>query len=136
MPLLITSLVYEIIGLLYKHCVVSDDVPTVSDGKLMPILKYIDKHFQDKITSASICSQFGYSQGYFCRKFKKVTGFPLSVYIRLLRLETAKEILMRSDKSIWQIAQECGFTDFSYFCQCFKSTYNLSPTDYVKYKKM
>ena len=134
MPLLIASSIYEIIGLLYSYCLVSDDMSTISDKKLAPILEYIDKNFCNHITSSSICNRFGYSQGYFCRKFKESTGYSLSVYIRLLRLERAKEMLQNSDKSVGQIAQECGFPDFSYFCQCFKSTYHLSPTKFIKNK--
>ena len=39
-------------------------------------------------------------------------------------------MLRYTDKSIADIADECGFTDASYFAKSFKSSFGISPKDY------
>lgn len=47
-----------------------------------------------------------------------------------IRLDHAKKLLITSDKTIGQIAQECGFSDSLYFSKVFKSKTQMSPSKY------
>ena len=62
--------------------------------------------------------------------FKKVTGYSPIDYLLHVRLSKAAEMLLRSEKTISEIAQECGFTDSNYFSRQFRKNYNLSPREY------
>lgn len=50
----------------------------------------------------------------------------------LLRINRAKILLTKTDKSITQIAAECGYDDFTYFSRQFKKSTNMTPRDYRK----
>lgn len=41
-------------------------------------------------------------------------------------------LLTKTDKSITQIAAECGYDDFTYFSRQFKKSTNMTPRDYRK----
>lgn len=124
--------IYETLGLLYRHCLVSANHESIPDDRLKYVLDYINANFLEDITSSSLCKKFGYSQGYFSRRFKAVTGISPAVYIRTLRLEEAKRSLRDTDNSVGNIASCCGFSDISYFCRCFKNNYGMSPSEYAK----
>lgn len=130
--LLISADIYKLIGLLYRHCLDSAEAAEIQDDRLKNVLDFINKNFLEDITCSSLCRKFGYSQGYFCRRFKAVTGISPSAYIRILRLEEAKRRLTDSSDSIGNIAAACGFQDLSYFSRCFKTNYGMTPSEYIK----
>ena len=62
--------------------------------------------------------------------FKEVTGESPIEYLLKVRLKKAAESLSQSDKSISEIAHECGFADSNYFSRQFKKLFGISPRDY------
>ena len=55
-----------------------------------------------------------------------------SVYISALRLTAAKQALIATDRSIAEIAFDCGFSSQSYFNYKFKAEMGISPLKYRK----
>ena len=51
-------------------------------------------------------------------------------YIKEYRLEQAAVELVRSDKSVTQIAQNAGYDNASKFSECFKKRYGITPSQY------
>ncbi len=55
----------------------------------------------------------------------------LNSYIQHLRLEYSAKILVEQpDKNIVQIATDSGFSSSTYFCNCFRQHFGMSPSDY------
>jgi len=63
------------------------------------------------------------------RKIKAITGYSASIYIRMLRLQKAKELLTVEELTISEIAYQVGFKSPVYFSQIFKKTFGISPTE-------
>ncbi len=55
----------------------------------------------------------------------------MTSYIQQLRLEYAAKLLVEHpEKSIVQIANECGFSSNTYFSNCFRLHFSISPSDF------
>ena len=65
-----------------------------------------------------------------CHIFKSDVGMPPIRYLRLLRMERAKNLLESSFLSVKEIAYQVGLSDESHFVRDFKSTYGYSPALY------
>src|SRR5574338_202217 len=65
-----------------------------------------------------------------CHIFKSDVGIPPMRYLRLLRMERAKDLLESSFLSVKEIAFQVGLNDESHFVRDFKSTYGFSPALY------
>ena len=65
-----------------------------------------------------------------CHIFKSDVGMPPIRYLRLLRMERAKDLLESSFLSVKEIAYQVGLNDESHFVRDFKSTYGFSPALY------
>lgn len=65
-----------------------------------------------------------------CHIFKSDVGMPPIRYLRLLRMERAKDLLESSFLSVKEIAFQVGVNDESHFVRDFKSTYGFSPALY------
>ena len=89
---------------------------------------YINDHYTEDISSASLSERFGYDESYFCRKFKKQTGLTVMKYIQILRIEKARKLLTETELSIQAISRQCGFADTAYFTNRFKSICHMTPT--------
>jgi AraC family transcriptional regulator len=50
-----------------------------------------------------------------------------------MRVNRAKELLLQTDRSLLDIAMECGFFDQSHFNKTFRAATNLSPGEYRKH---
>ena len=63
------------------------------------------------------------------RKIKKQTGCSPSIYIRNIRLDCAKQLIVDSDLRIAEIAYMVGFSYQTYFTRCFSERFGYPPTD-------
>lgn len=133
--LFITSYFYKFFGLLYRKTALSASPSPVADASMREVLDYIDSHFSEPLSVAEISKQFGYAESHFCRRFKHTTGMTPINYIRTLRMEWAKRLLINDDLSISEVATACGFPDSSYFTRCFKKVYGEAPSQYAARQK-
>jgi len=91
---------------------------------------YIRENSHDEISNTEIGAIFGYHPFYVSRMLKEKKGITLRQYIISYRFKAAQKMLELTDKSIGEIAEECGFTDASYFAKSFKSTFGVTPKEY------
>ena len=95
------------------------------------ILTYILDHYTDQDISVSdLCDRFYISESQLRRNVLKATGLTPNEYITSIRLSRAKRELICTQKSIAQIAYECGFTSAYYFSRCFRQHEKISPKEY------
>lgn len=91
---------------------------------------YIRENVSDEISNTEIGAIFGYHPFYVSRMLKDRKGMTLRQYIIAYRLKCAKRLLELSTKSAAEIAEECGFTDASYFAKTFKAAFGMTPKEY------
>jgi len=68
------------------------------------------------------------SESQIYRKIKAITGKSTAIYIRSIRLQFAKQVLMNSDKTVSEVAFDVGFNDPSWFSRSFKEEFGYSPS--------
>lgn len=127
-PLQVIGELYDLLGLLYKHCVIRDMVALPTQKHFDQAIDYINTHYAENISSADLSERFGYTESYFCRKFKRQTGLTVMQYIQILRIEKARKLLVETQLSIREIAVQCGFSDTAYFTNRFKVLCKTTPT--------
>ncbi|MDO9493641.1 AraC family transcriptional regulator [Acetobacterium sp.] len=94
------------------------------------VIDYMEDHFSDKLTVATLARKMGLSPSQFTRRFKHETGSsPIDFFLEL-RIKKAQKLLRSGSKTMTQIAQDCGFGSTAHFSATFKKHTKLSPTDY------
>ena len=79
------------------------------------IKDYLDLHFAEKITLDALAERFYINKFYLTRVFKEQFGLSVTSYLTQLRITQAKRLLRFTDKSVENVAQECGLNDANYF---------------------
>ena len=103
---------------------------------LVPALQYIDNHYSENISLATLSSLCRFSTSRFSHVFKEVTGTSAIKYINDLRMSKATMLLNTSNLSISEIAVKVGFYDAAYFSRIYKLNCGISPSDYRKTHKL
>lgn len=93
---------------------------------------YIDGHFLEELSISTICSRFYVSKSKLYSISKDIFGMGVTDYIRIKRIEFAKEQLLCSTKPVLQIAEQTGFSDPNYFIRIFKKYEGVTPNKYRK----
>lgn len=100
--------------------------------RLLSAIQYIDAHYKENLTLDIIAQKIGYSRCYFSDIFKKCMGMSLWDYIGIKRIEEALFLIKTTDKSITNIALDCGFNNAVNFNKLFKKYTNVTPLFFRK----
>lgn len=79
-----------------------------------------------------ISNHMNVSRSTLFNKMNELLGTSAVKYIRRLRVEAAKKFLENTDKSILDIALDCGFADSQYLSAVFKQETDETPSQYRK----
>lgn len=93
---------------------------------------YINRHYMEDISARVLCDNISLSYNYFSNVFKKITGLTFKDYLINTRISHAEQELLSTDKSITDIAADCGFNNTSYFIATFKKIKNVTPSELRK----
>ncbi|NRA38728.1 MAG: AraC family transcriptional regulator [Planctomycetes bacterium] len=77
-----------------------------------------------------IATAVGLSRGHLVRLFTNELGMSPAQCIRSIRLDHAANMLTRSNMTVQDISEECGFENQFHFSRAFKKAYTLSPRHY------
>lgn len=91
---------------------------------------YIELHAEQELKLCLLAKQVGYSEYYLSRKFKQEMGMSISTYIRLVRVEHSKMMLVSSGVPISQIADNLHFASSSHFSESFREITGKTPQQY------
>ena len=117
----------EMFYLILRHPGTAEEV-TTGNELINSIVKYVKNNYMSDIKLSSVAKLKSVSPEHLSRTFKACTGFGFNEYVTILRLRKAEEMI-RCDlnKTISEIAYECGFNDGNYFSYKFKKVYGVSP---------
>ena len=95
-------------------------------------IAYMDANNYQNLTLSDIADHVHLSRIYFHNLFVAATGRTPRRYLLERRIAHARQLLMTTDKSLGQIAMECGFSSQSYFNQVFARELGCSPKEYKR----
>lgn len=102
----------------------------LSERQLMQVLEYINEHLDRDIKLADLAAFLGMSQFHFSHLFKQSIGMAPYQYLLQQRIERAKQLLKQTDRSIMEIALECGFNSHSHLSKQFRQLTGMTPRAY------
>lgn len=103
--------------------------------QILKIIEYLNEHYAENITSTLISNKFFISKGALIYNFNKYIKCSPVEYLLNIRLVRAKELLQKTNKSIEEISELCGFSSANYFGLIFKRKESMSPLAYRKHQR-
>ena len=84
----------------------------------------------EELSLEKLSRKSGYSEYYFSRKFREVSGMQFRDYLRYRRLAFALKEVRDTRQSLIDIAVKYGFSSHEAFTRAFKEAYGIAPGEY------
>ena len=103
-----------------------DDKSEEMIDKLHQINGYIQEHMREKVTIGDLAKQLNFTESYMSEYLRRISvGF--RSMLNYVRSNASEHLLLKTDKTILEISEECGFSDVKYYYSAFKKWYKCTP---------
>ncbi|MGB7395474.1 MAG: two-component regulator propeller domain-containing protein, partial [Pricia sp.] len=109
---------------------IDDSGNSLDKDFITKVLKYVHANIDDpNLNVENLADELQLSRSQLYRKIKALTGQTANQFLRAVRLEKSKEMILEGNDSIGEISFKVGFSSPSYFTSCFKSHFGILPTE-------
>jgi AraC-like DNA-binding protein len=107
-------------------------LPVTDDERVLKILKYLDRNLDQIINLKSVSNKFNISERSLSRLFQSSLNTSFLQYLKTLRIVKALEMILKTKKTISEIANDVGYETLGAFSNTFYSLTNSRPSDLRK----
>lgn len=123
------SLAMRVIQTLSGGRVAAADRIAVPDERIQRVLSYIEEHIADSDLSIEALASVAHVGAHqLSRLFKSALGRTPHQFVIAQRISLAKLMMLNSDKSLSQIAYQCGFANQAHFTTRFRDMTGETPS--------
>lgn len=109
------------------------EVYAEGNNLIAAVITYLESNFKRDFSLDELAASVNRSKEYLCTLFKQATGKTIIHLLTEIRIVYARSLLLQyPEKTVAQIAEECGFSAPSYFGKKFKQFTGTSPEKYRK----
>lgn len=127
---MISAKLIEVLSLMMRHYDISDTCNVKLSEDMYKVLAYIDNHYMAEISLRKLAEEVNMSETNLSRSFKKYMGVGFAQYMMHKRVNYAIYLLQSGEKTVLEIALDCGFNNTASFYKAFKKITNRNPKDY------
>ena len=109
---------------------------TSGGERLTELLMLMAEHPEREFSRREMAEKLCVSASTLQRLFRARTGFSPHDYLMRLRLKKAATLLLESELTVGEVANETGFADSNYFCRRFRSYAAASPLEFRKRNRL
>jgi AraC-like DNA-binding protein len=102
-----------------------------SGNPVAAALTYVREHYAEPLTVNDMAEQVSLSPSSFSNLFREVTGRSPYQFLKELRLDRARELLLDGRLSVTDISRAVGYCSTSHFIKEFRARYGTTPRAYV-----
>lgn len=99
----------------------------LASWQLRRVVEYIEENSVRNIRLEELASLAGLSQSHFSHAFKASTGVAPHQWQTKARIDRAKQLLLKNEVSLTEIAAETGFSDQAHFTRAFRKVVGATP---------
>lgn len=99
----------------------------LSKSALKQVNDYINTYLEQNLSLSELANMAHLSASHFSVEFKRLTGLSPYQYVLQCRVERAKQLLIQSQNSIAEIANQVGFANQGHLSHHFKRRYGVTP---------
>lgn len=128
---MLLSLINQLLIMIYRSSSDNDDYFDEQRFKtILKIQKELENNCSLNYSLDELAKKYNLSVSSLSHQFKKITGMSVMNYLLSCRIACAKNYLLKSNLSINEIVESCGFNDSSNFSRTFKKLNGVTPTQF------
>jgi AraC family transcriptional regulator len=133
-PMQASTLVHRLVTHLLEHYAHPRRRPGTGPGRLDRrqvdrVAEFIEDHLDAPLVLDDLARQASLSPYRFARAFKSTTGMSPHEFVTMRRLERAKSLLIRTGRSVAEVAHAVGYSNVGHFRRLLRRHTGLRPAD-------
>lgn len=113
---------------LEDECLRRASVGLPENDTIESVIKYLERHFRERVSVASVARSFGLTPNYLSSLFHRRVGETFIERLTSLRMEKARELL-RSGKQVKETAWAVGYGNERHFSRLYRKRFGRPPAD-------
>jgi AraC-like DNA-binding protein len=101
-------------------------------GRIRQAMTYIEQRAADRLSVDGIARHVAMSPSHFAHRFREVAQLSPMQYLKHVRLDRARVLLLASGQGASEVARAVGYASAAHFTRDFKRQFGLAPTGYAR----
>ncbi|AZP04799.1 response regulator transcription factor [Jeotgalibaca ciconiae] len=103
----------------------------VHDEVIREMIQFVNQNFNKRFVFQDVAKEIGYSSTLLHNRFKDYMNMTFNDYVNRYRIQKSIVYLKQNKLKLYEIAGECGFSDYKYFNKVFKKYINMSASEFM-----
>jgi AraC-like DNA-binding protein len=129
-PLYLREMVYRVLQREQYSRLLAIAAAESASNPVSAVLEYVRAHLAEPLTVADLAEQVSLSPSAFAHLFREVTGRSPYQFVKEMRLDKARELLIDGQRPVAGVAQEVGYGSASHFISEFRGRFGVTPRTY------
>ncbi|MFZ0191307.1 MAG: AraC family transcriptional regulator, partial [Streptosporangiaceae bacterium] len=129
-PLYLQELVYRVLQREQYARLLALAAAESASNPVSAVLEYVRGHLSEPLTVADMADLVNLSPSAFAHLFRDVTGRSPYQFLKEMRLDRARELLVDGDFTVARISKEVGYASVSHFISEFRGRFGVTPRAY------
>ena len=135
-PLYLQEMVYRVLQREQFARLLSIAAAQAATNPVSAVLDYVRAHLSEPLTVADMAEQVSLSPSAFAHLFRDVTGRSPYQFLKEMRLDQARELLVDGNLAVARISKEVGYASVSHFISEFRGRFGVTPRVYCDMNAM
>ncbi|HWG65265.1 MAG TPA: AraC family transcriptional regulator [Streptosporangiaceae bacterium] len=129
-PLYLQEIVYRVLQREQFARLLAIAAAEAATNPVSAALDYVRAHLPEPLTVADMAEQVSLSPSAFAHLFRDVTGKAPYQFLKEMRLDRARELLIDGNLPVARVSKEVGYASVSHFISEFRSRFGVTPRSY------
>ncbi len=129
-PLYLREMVYRVLQREQYARLLALAAAESASNPVSAVLEYVREHLSEPLTVADMADLVNLSPSAFAHLFRDVTGRSPYQFLKEMRLDRARELLVDGNFTVARISKEVGYASVSHFISEFRGRFGVTPRAY------
>jgi len=129
-PLYLQEIVYRVLQREQYALLLAIAAAESASNPVSAVLEYVREHLREPLTVADMAEQVSLSTSAFAHLFRDVTGRSPYQFVKEMRLDKARELLVDGQFAVARVSKEVGYASVSHFISEFRTRFGVTPRAY------
>ena len=135
-PLYLQEMVYRVLQREQFARLLAIAAAQAATNPVSAVLDYVRAHLSEPLTVADMAEQVSLSPSAFAHLFRDVTGRSPYQFLKEMRLDRARELLVDGNLAVARVSKEVGYASVSHFISEFRGRFGVTPRAYCDMNAM
>lgn len=130
-PMYLQEIVYRLLQAEQCDHLINSAASEIDSNPVSAVVEYVRAHLDEPVTVNDLATRVCMSLSAFAHLFRESVGVSPYQFVKSVRLERARVLLVEDGSSVSGAARNVGYSSVSHFINEFKRRYGVTPREYA-----